>query len=78
MLQVNIKVARDELLGQGQISTVASSNFHVCTHVNFTRVNKIEIMSRRSRVNVKGEPRSTFTFTHGFYTLPLFYLCEGT
>ena len=31
-------------------------------HLNFTRVNKIETMYERSRVNVKVEPRSTFTF----------------
>ena len=30
-----------------------------------TRVNKIETMYGRSRVNVKVEPRSTFTFTRG-------------
>ena len=35
------------------------------THVNFTRVNNIETMSGRSRVNVKVEPRSTFTFARG-------------
>ena len=35
------------------------------SHVNFTRVNKIETMYRRSRVNVKVEHRSTFTFTRG-------------
>ena len=34
-------------------------------HVRFTRVNKIEAMYRRSWVNVKVEPRSTFTFTRG-------------
>ena len=35
------------------------------SHVNFTRVNKIETRYGRSRVNVKVEPRSTFTFTRG-------------
>ena len=35
------------------------------THVNFTRENKIEAMYGKSRVNVKVEPRSTFTFTRG-------------
>ena len=40
-------------------------NFYVRTHVNFTRVNKIETMHVRSRVNVKVEPRSTFTFMGG-------------
>ena len=33
--------------------------------VNFTRVNNIETMSGRSRVNVKVEPLSTFTFARG-------------
>ena len=35
------------------------------THINFTHVNEIEAMNRRSRVNVKVEPRSTFAFTRG-------------
>ena len=35
------------------------------THVNFTRLNYIETMSGRSSVNVKVEPRSTFTFARG-------------
>ena len=35
------------------------------THVNFTRVNKIETMHVRLLVNVKVEPRSTFTFMGG-------------
>ena len=39
-----------------------SRNFYVLTHVIFTRVNKIGTMYGRSRVNVKVEPRSTFTF----------------
>ena len=45
------------------------------TQVNFTRVNKVEAMSGRSRANVEVEPRSNFTFARGFHTLPLFYLC---
>ena len=32
-------------------------------HVKFTRVNKIEAMYEKPRVNVKVEPRSTFTLT---------------
>ena len=40
-------------------------NFYVSTHVNFMRVNKIKAMNGRSRVNVKVEPRSTFTLTRG-------------
>ena len=35
------------------------------THVNFNRENKIEAMYGKSPVNVKVEPRSTFTFTRG-------------
>ena len=35
------------------------------TRVNFTRVNKLEAMYEVSRVNVKVERRSTFTFTRG-------------
>ena len=40
-------------------------NLYVSTHVNFMRVNKIKAMYGRSRVNVKVEPRSTFTLTRG-------------
>ena len=51
-----------------------SHNFYVRTHLNFTRVNKIETMYERSRVNVKVEPRSTFTiyawpFIHYLYVI---------
>ena len=35
------------------------------THVNYTRVNRIKTMYGRSRVNVRVEPSSTFTFTRG-------------
>ena len=35
------------------------------TQVNFTRVNKIETMYGRSRVNEKVELRSTLTFPRG-------------
>ena len=38
-------------------------SYHVRTHVNFTRVNKIEAMYERSRANVKAERGSSFTFT---------------
>ena len=38
-------------------------NFSVRTHVNFTRVNIIEAMYKRPRVNGKVERGSTFTFT---------------
>ena len=40
-----------------------SGNFQVRTHVNFTRVNKIEVMYDRMRVNVKVERGSTLAFT---------------
>ena len=43
-----------------------SRNFSPCEHVNFTRVNKIEAMYGRSRVNVKVEPRQTFTLSLAF------------
>ena len=39
-------------------------HFHVRAHVYFRRV-KIEEMYRRSRLNVKVEPRSTSTVTLG-------------
>ena len=40
-----------------------SRNFHVRTHVNFTRVKKIEVMYDKTHVNVKVERGSTFAFT---------------
>ena len=43
-----------------------SRNFYVSTHVNFTRVNKIEAMYRTSRVNVKVGPRSTCVHARPF------------
>ena len=41
-------------------------NFYLSTHVNFTRVNKIEAMYRRSRVNVKIGPRSACVYARPF------------
>ena len=35
------------------------------THVNLTRVTEVETMRGWSHVNVKVDPRSTFTFTRG-------------
>ena len=40
-----------------------SRNFRVRTQVNFTRVNKIEVMYDRTRVNVKVERGPAFGFT---------------
>ena len=53
-----------------------SRNFSMRTHVDFTRANKIEAMYEWPQVNVKVEPRSTFTLNLrvAFHTLPLFYL----
>ena len=49
------------------------------SHVNFTRVNEIEVMYGRSRVNVKVEPRSTFTFTRGLsYFASFLFTCVRT
>ena len=42
-----------------------SRNFYTRTHVNFTHVNKVEAIYGRSRVSVKVERGSTFTFTRG-------------
>ena len=42
-----------------------TNNYLLNTYVNFTRVNIMEKMYGRFRVNVKVEPRSTFTFTRG-------------
>ena len=43
-----------------------SRNFYVRTHVKFTRVNEIETMYERRRVNVKlSALGSTLTFTRG-------------
>ena len=47
-------------------------NFSVRRHVKLTRVNKIEAMYERPRVNVKVERGSTFAFTFGlsvYYTV---------
>ena len=51
-----------------------SHNFYVRTHLNFKGVNKIETVYERSSVNLKVEPRSTFTFyawpfIHYFYVI---------
>ena len=43
-------------------------------YVNLTRVNIIGAMSGRFRVNVKVEPRSTFTFTCGLSHFGPLYL----
>ena len=44
------------------------------THVNITRINKIEAMYGRSRVNFKVELRSTCTFVGSFsYIAPMLF-----
>ena len=57
------------------VSTVAKFFLH--TRVHFTHLNKTaamsEILDERSRVNVKVERGSTFTFTRNL-SLPLFHL----
>ena len=47
-------------------------DFHCC--VILTSVNTLGAMYGRSRVTVKVEPRSTFTFTRGFHTLPVYLI----
>ena len=58
-------IVSDLLFTHVNCTLVIGVNFHC--RVNFTCVNKIEAMYGRSRVNVKVEPRSIFTFTR---TLP--------
>ena len=41
---------------QGKVDFTLSRNFFVGKHVNFTRVNKIEVTNEASPVNVKVEP----------------------
>ena len=48
--------------------------FSVRTHVNFTRVNKIEAMNERPRVNVRVERGSTFTFMRGLSYIASIFL----
>ena len=50
-----------------------SRNFHVGTHVNFKRVNKIKAMYGKSGVNVKVEPCSSSRLSSALFILPLFY-----
>ena len=50
-------------------------NFYVCTHVHFTRVNKIETMYGMSLVNVKVDPPSTFTFTRSLSYIASISFC---
>ena len=46
------------------------------THVNITRINKIEAMYGRSRVNFKVELRSTCTFVGSFlYIASMLFTC---
>ena len=59
---------------------VLTRNFYVHAHVDFTSVNKIEVMHRMLRVNVEGEPPSTFTFARGLSNIAsiLFTLVKFT
>ena len=50
-------------------------NFYVCTHVHFTRVNKIETMYGMSLVNVKVDTPSTFTFTRSLSYIASISFC---
>ena len=51
-------------------------NSYVQTHLTFTRVNKIDDMYDRSRVNLKVEPRSTFTFSRDLlYIVSTLFTC---
>ena len=51
-------------------------NSYVQTHLTFTRVNKIEDMYDRWRVNLKVEPRSTLTFTRDLlYIVSILFTC---
>ena len=52
------RATQREFASQYQGGFPLSHNFSVRLHVNFTRVNKIETMYGRSRVNVQVEPRS--------------------
>ena len=45
------------------------------THINFTRVNKLETMYRSSHANVKLNIAQLSRIRVAFHTLPLFYLC---
>ena len=47
-----------------------SRNFYVRMQVNFTRINKIETMYERSRVDVKVEPRLSYICA---YTTEIFF-----
>ena len=50
-----------------------SRNFHISTHVNCTRLNEIEAVYGRSRVNVKVERGQLLHLRVTFHTLSLFY-----
>ena len=58
-------------VGKARDGFPLTRNLHVSTHANFTRVNKIEAMYGKSRVNVKVERDSTFFFPA---SLPLYIL----
>ena len=59
--------SQKRILSVGLIAVYLKVDFHCRVLIFYvrTRVNKTETMYERSRVNVKVEPRSTFTFTGG-------------
>ena len=68
-----LQVRRSPLGNQCKDRFPLSRNFHVSTHVNCTRVNEIEAVYGRSRVNVKVERGQLLHLRVTFHTLPLFY-----
>ena len=58
--RVNVKVERGSTFSIFSTFHTFSISF---AHVNFARVNKIEVMYERPRVNVTVERGSTFAFT---------------
>ena len=59
--------SQKRILSVGPIAVYLKVDFHCRVLIFYvrTRVNKTETMYGRSRVNIKVEPRSTFTFTGG-------------
>ena len=51
-----------------------SRNFYVRVRVKFTWVNEMEAMNEKLRLNIKVEPRSTFTFTRLLFIHCLYFI----